>query len=138
MLNDAENTRVLARAGFIRAIGRTGKAKGGRAYDEELQTPVFLTAENLKPFISQDLLSNSKPIIFSANGKEMIGYRAEPYAKTVEGEGEGYGHQMTPGVVERTSTTYRPSMGAVGAGSTWPAPAMSGAGSATHCRPAGP
>lgn len=77
VLDDDEHTRVLARAGFIRAIGRTGKAKGGRAYDEELQTPVFLMADNLKPFITQDILSNSKPIIFSANGKQMIGYRAE-------------------------------------------------------------
>lgn len=77
VLDDVDHTRVLARAGFVRAIGRTGKVKGGRAYDDELQTPVFLTADNLKPFISQDLLSNSKPIIFSANGKQVIGYRAE-------------------------------------------------------------
>jgi P63C domain-containing protein len=73
----SDNTRVLARVGFLRAIGRTGKAKGGRDYDDELQTPVFLTAENLKPFISADLLENAKPIIFNAQGAQMIGYRAE-------------------------------------------------------------
>ena len=70
-------TRVLARAGFVRAIGRTGKAKGGRAYDDELQTPVFLTAENLKPFITEELIENSKPIIFRLNKAQHIGYRAE-------------------------------------------------------------
>src|SRR4051812_6377778 len=43
-----DETRVLARAGFVRAIGRTGKVKGGRKFDEEFQTPVFLTADNLK------------------------------------------------------------------------------------------
>jgi hypothetical protein len=70
-------TRVLARAGFVRAIGRTGKVKGGRRYDEELQTPVFLTAENLKPFWPNDLDGNSKPIFFTYDGREMIGYKAE-------------------------------------------------------------
>src|SRR5258707_1211427 len=73
----SDSTRVLARVGFLRAIGRTGKAKGGREYDDALQTPVFLTAENLKPFLSAELLDNAKPIIFSANGAQMIGYRAE-------------------------------------------------------------
>lgn len=70
-------TRVLGRAAFVRAIGRTGKVKGGRRYDEELQTPVFLTAENLKPFWPSDLDGNSKPIIFTYDGRESIGYKAE-------------------------------------------------------------
>lgn len=75
VLNDG--TRVLARLGFLKAIGRTGKAKGGRAYDEEYKVPVFLTAANLKPFISEDLLTNSLPVIFQAGGQKKIGYRAE-------------------------------------------------------------
>lgn len=61
-----DETRVLARAGFLKAIGRTGKAKGGRQYDEGFQTPVFLTADNLKPFISKEILSNSNSIVFTA------------------------------------------------------------------------
>lgn len=72
-----DETRVLSRASFVRAIGRTGKVKGGRRYDAELQTPVFLTAGNLKPFWNNDVEGNSSPIIFSFNGVEMIGYRAE-------------------------------------------------------------
>jgi hypothetical protein len=72
-----DETRVLARAGFVRAIGRTGKVKGGRKFDEEFQTPVFLTADNLKPFFPNDLDGNSKPIFFTYGGTEMIGYRAE-------------------------------------------------------------
>jgi hypothetical protein len=40
-------------------MGWTGKAKGGRQYDEDFQTPVFLTAEALKPFIDKDLTENS-------------------------------------------------------------------------------
>ena len=56
------NQRVLSRIGFLKAIGRTGKAKGGRAYDAEFKTPVFLSANNLKPLIDNDLIENSKPV----------------------------------------------------------------------------
>jgi hypothetical protein len=73
-----DETRVLTRISFLRAIGRTGKAKGGRAYDEEFKTPVFLTAKNIKPYISEELDKNSSPIFFrNLTGTESIGYRAE-------------------------------------------------------------
>lgn len=72
-----DGTRLLSRISFIRAIGRKGKAKGGRAYDNEFKTPVFLTAKNLKPFISEDLIENSTPIQFVLNGTQSIGYKAE-------------------------------------------------------------
>ena len=61
----------------MRAIGRTGKVKDGRSFDDEFQTPVFLSAANLKPFFPSDLDANSKPILFSCGGTEMIGYKAE-------------------------------------------------------------
>lgn len=70
--------RALSRIGFLKAIGRTGKAKGGRKYDEEFKTPVFLSAKNIKPFITSELLENSKPMPFiDLSGKESIGYKAE-------------------------------------------------------------
>jgi len=72
-----DKTRVLTRATFIKAIGRTGKAKGGRAYDDEFKMPVFLTANNLKPFIPSELVENSAPVLFKYKGSEYIGYRAE-------------------------------------------------------------
>jgi hypothetical protein len=72
-----DEVRVLARVGVLKAIGRKGKAKGGRKYDQESQIPVFLTAQNLKPFISDELISNSKPILFTHRGVKMMGYRAE-------------------------------------------------------------
>ena len=72
-----DGTRVLSRIEFIRTIGRTGKAKGGRRYDEESKTPVFLTASNLKPFISNELLEDSNSIPFRAmNGQARMGYKA--------------------------------------------------------------
>jgi len=72
-----DGTRVLTRATFLKAIGRTGKAKGGRRYDYEFELPVFLTADNLKPFINEDLKQNSNPIPILFKGVKAIGYRAE-------------------------------------------------------------
>ena len=70
--------RVLSRIGFLKAIGRKGKAKGGRTYDDEFQIPIFLSANNLKPLIDNELLENSKPVFFTdLNGNQSIGYRAE-------------------------------------------------------------
>ena len=72
-----DETRVLSRIGMLKAIGRLGKAKGGRQHDREFKIPVFLTATNLNPFISSELLRNSYPIVFSLGGHQMIGYKAE-------------------------------------------------------------
>lgn len=73
-----DGTRLLSRIDFIRALGRTGKAKGGRKYDREFGIPVFLSAKNLKPFINKDLDENSTPIIFKdLKGIKSIGYKAE-------------------------------------------------------------
>lgn len=81
ILNSAvleDGTRVLSRTTFLKAIGRKGKAKGGRDYDDEFKVPVFLSAKNLIPFISTELRENSMPILFkSKNGTQSIGYRAE-------------------------------------------------------------
>lgn len=72
-----DGTRVLTRATFVKAIGRTGKVKGGRAYDDEFKMPVFLTANNLKPFIPNELVENSTPVFFKHKGRQYIGYKAE-------------------------------------------------------------
>jgi hypothetical protein len=75
--NLSNGERALSRIGFLKAIGRRGKAKGGRRYDSEFQTPVFLTASNIKGLITNDIIENSKPIMFSdLTGNESIGYRA--------------------------------------------------------------
>jgi len=69
-------TRVLNRIQFLKALGRTGKAKGGQ--NKELKLPVFLSAKNLKPFIDKGLTQNSTPINFQGlNGQVNIGFKAE-------------------------------------------------------------
>ena len=74
-----DGTRVLSRAGFVRAIGRKGKVKGGEQYEPESKLPVFLGADNLKPFISIDLSGNSNPIYFRhpLSRTLSMGYKAE-------------------------------------------------------------
>ena len=73
-----DETRVLSRADFLRAIGRTGNAQGGRKYDADFKIPVFLTAKNLNRFISNDLIENLRPIhFFTSKGGKSIGYKAE-------------------------------------------------------------
>ena len=70
--------RVLSRIGFLKAIGRTGKAKGGRQYDNEFKIPIFLSANNLKPLLTEEIIENSKPVFFTdLKGNESIGYKAE-------------------------------------------------------------
>lgn len=71
-----DGTRVLNRANVVKSLGRTGKVKGGREYDDDFKVPVFLNANNLKPFINDEILLNSSPIMYSANGKKHIGYKA--------------------------------------------------------------
>lgn len=80
-----DRTRVLSRAGFVRAIGRTGKVKGGEAYSPESKLPVFLGADNLKPFITSELTENSNPIKYKMlKGGIAMGFKAELLASVCE------------------------------------------------------
>jgi hypothetical protein len=63
VLDDVDNTRVLTQEGFLIAIGRAGKAKGGEGASVDGK-PAFLRANNLEPFISNELLGSTTPIEF--------------------------------------------------------------------------
>src|SRR4051794_1259884 len=54
VLDDPSNTRVLTQNAFLKAIGRHPSATGGTGSAIGNSAP-FLTAQNLKPFISSDL-----------------------------------------------------------------------------------
>jgi hypothetical protein len=78
----ADGTRVLTQEGFLTAMGRAGKAKGGHgASAVEMmvdKVPSFLSAGNLKPFISNDLIESTTPIVFrTPSNSRAFGYRAE-------------------------------------------------------------
>ena len=76
-----DETRVLSQGGFLTAIGRAEKAKGGQGSKLAVKSkvdklPPFLAASNLKPFISKELVRSTTPVIFTA-GRLSYGYRAE-------------------------------------------------------------
>lgn len=86
VLDDADNTRVLTQEGFLTAIGRAGKAKGGEGATVD-GMPAFLRAKNLEPFISNDLVASTTPI-------EFIPLFGPGY----QGRAFGYKASLLPGV----------------------------------------
>jgi hypothetical protein len=55
--------RVLTQQGVLLALGRARAAKGGQGATKE-GLPAFLRASNLRPFISDDLIRATRPIIY--------------------------------------------------------------------------
>ncbi len=64
--------RMLTQEGFLRALGRAPKAKGGTGASVD-KLPAFMAANNLKPFISEELERSTKPIRFR-NPRGVLGY----------------------------------------------------------------
>jgi hypothetical protein len=81
----ADGRRVLTQSGFMKALGRARQAKGRDYYDANVNMPAFLTAKNLKPFISEDLEVTSSQIEFrTVRGIKAFGYPAESLPKVCE------------------------------------------------------
>lgn len=75
-----DGTRVLTQTEFVKAIGRTGSVKKGSVYLEERggKVPIFLSANNLQSFITDELLTSARPIPFlTLRNQKGVGYRAE-------------------------------------------------------------
>lgn len=82
VLDDDGHTRVISERAFSRAIGaKRGGSHWLRQKEDPTgaKLPVFLSAHNLKPFISMDLASAlSDPIVYvTANGAKGFGIRAQ-------------------------------------------------------------
>ena len=86
VLNDADSTRVLTQEGFLAAIGRAGKAKGGEGATVD-GLPAFLRAANIFPFINKDLIASTTPI-------EFVPMRGPGY----QGRAFGYRASLLPSV----------------------------------------
>ena len=72
-----DETRVLSQQGFLSSIGRALKAKAGQGASGVDNPPSFLAAQNLKPFVDNDLLRSTTPIRFQPpTGGSAYGYRA--------------------------------------------------------------
>lgn len=73
-----DGRRLLTQSGVMQALGRSRQAKGREYYDADVNIPAFLTAKNLKPFITNDLLVTSSQIEFRLlSGVRAFGYPAE-------------------------------------------------------------
>jgi hypothetical protein len=86
VLDDKDSTRVLTQEGFLTAIGRAGKAKGGEGATVD-GLPAFMRASNLKPFINNDLVASTTPV-------EFVPLRGPGY----QGRAFGYKASLLPGV----------------------------------------
>jgi hypothetical protein len=74
----SDDQRVLTQSGFMRALGRARQAKGRQHYKGDVNLPAFLTAQNLKPFISKALEVTSSQVEFrTATGQKAFGYSAD-------------------------------------------------------------
>ena len=73
--------RVLTQETFLTAVGRAGKAKGGQGSERMILKgglPPFLAAENLEPFISDELRQAATPVVFrTLRGGRAYGYDAK-------------------------------------------------------------
>jgi hypothetical protein len=77
--------RVLTQSDFMRALGRARQAKGREYYKGDVNLPAFLTANNLKPFIDNDLYVTSSQIVFQPlKGGRAFGYPAELLPRVCE------------------------------------------------------
>ena len=70
--------RVLTQETFLTAIGRAAKAKAGTGSLKLIDgLPPFLVAENLRPFVSDELKQSTTPIVFrTVKGGRAFGYDA--------------------------------------------------------------
>lgn len=80
-----DGTRVLTQSDMMRALNRSRQAKGRGFYDSDVNLPAFLTAKNLKPFISNELYVTSSQIEFKLpSGQRALGYKAEMLPQVCE------------------------------------------------------
>ncbi len=72
--------RVLTQETFLTTLGRASKAKGGKGSERMMRVgglPPFLAAENLQPFISDELRQAATPVVFrTKRGNKAYGYDA--------------------------------------------------------------
>jgi len=82
VLDDDQNTRVLTQNAFLKAIGRHPFAPGGTGSAID-KTPPFLRAQNLKPFVSEEIERSTVPILYL------------PRNPTAGAGGLGYGYKAS-------------------------------------------
>ncbi len=70
-----DGRRILSQRGVLGALGRSGSIRGGTGGGDKL--PPFLAQNNLKPFISKDLMMATSVVQFWFEKHLIFGYSAE-------------------------------------------------------------
>ena len=71
ILDDAENTRVISMSSVFKAFGRVM-----RSNNRLINMPAFMDAQNLQPYIDQELKALINPIAYRSGKAEKQGYSA--------------------------------------------------------------
>lgn len=72
-----DGTRLINQETFLIALDRAPKAKGGTGV-RRAAVPAFIGARNLEPYIGEELVDLSDPILYAPrSGGRAFGYRAE-------------------------------------------------------------
>lgn len=81
-----DETRIITQATFLRALGRSRSPKAGTGVLSTVdELPFFLQADALKPFITSELASSTKPIFYrTKKGGKGVGYDARSLKKVAE------------------------------------------------------
>ena len=73
-----DGTRVVTQRSFMRAIGRKHRSGNVTAVGDEEALPPFLNARSLRNYVTDDLVSDSRPVTFTLpRGGRAKGYKAE-------------------------------------------------------------
>lgn len=72
ILDDAQNTRVIMMTSVFKAFGRIA-----RSNNRVINIPAFIDAQNLQPYINQDVRALIRPIEYLDGKSTQIGYNAE-------------------------------------------------------------
>lgn len=81
-----DETRIITQATFLRALGRSRSPKAGTGVLSTVdELPFFLKADALKPFITNDLVTSTKPIFYrTRKGGKGVGYDARSLKQVAE------------------------------------------------------
>jgi len=84
--NLADSRRIITQATFLRVLGRSRSPKSGTGVLSTVdELPFFLQAEIIKPFITNELVSSTKPIFYrNQHGGRGVGYDATLLPKVAD------------------------------------------------------
>lgn len=69
--------RLLTQSSFLTAVGRSPNARAGTGIMSHDNLPSFLASDNLKPFITDEILISTTPIAYlTTRGQRSLGYDA--------------------------------------------------------------